>query len=117
VWSGLRSLHLSFRWGETSIYALADSDGLSELDECRLAGLQYTPESVRELVRSPALKRVRHFALIGGVYKNGRVFLPLVDVGDPRRIETFAIGIPYFPERAASALRAKFGDRVRFLPT
>jgi uncharacterized protein (TIGR02996 family) len=119
VWSGLRSLHFVLGWGATSIGALASADGVSdlpELSECRITGLQFTPQSVGELVHAPALKRLRHFALLGGVYNDGRALLPLVDAADPARIETFAIGIPYFPERAANALRAKFGDRVRFLP-
>jgi uncharacterized protein (TIGR02996 family) len=116
VWSRLRSLHLNPGWHETSIYSLASSEELPALEECRITGLQYTRDSVRQLAGAPALKRVRHFALLGGVYNNGHVFLPLGDAVDPARIETFAIGIPYFPERAANALRAKFGDRVRFLP-
>jgi uncharacterized protein (TIGR02996 family) len=117
TWTHLRALDLSF-WGrESSIYALATDDVLPDLEECRLTGLNFTPNTVADLVRAPALKRVRHLALLGGTYRDGRVLLPLVDVADPARIETFAIGVPYFPERAADALRAKFGDRVRFLPT
>lgn len=68
----------------------------------------------RDLVAAPRLERVKHFAL-SGISQNGRALVPLVDAVDPERIETFAIGVPHFPEKAANALRAKFGDRVRFL--
>ncbi|VTR91036.1 unnamed protein product [Gemmata massiliana] len=117
VWAQLRSLHLGYGRWETSLHALAAADGLRELEECQLAGLTFTPEIVRDLVRAPLLKRVKHFALVDGVYHDGRALLPLVDIVDPARIETFAVRMRYFPERAANALRAKFGDRVRFLST
>ncbi len=117
VWAQLRSLHLGYGRWETSLHALATADGLRELEECQLAGLTFTPEIVRDLVRAPLLKRVKHVALIDGAYHDGRALLPLVDIVDPARIETFAIRMRHFPERAANALRAKFGDRVRFLST
>jgi hypothetical protein len=113
VWTNLRYLDLDFPTVQR--FALA-ADNLPKLEELRLSGLQLTPGSVSDLVSSPLLKRLRHLCIRGG-YQDGRALLPLVDVVDPERIETFALGVPYFPERAANALRAKLGDRVRFLPT
>jgi len=114
TWANLRHLDLDFLSG-SRCDALLRSDYLSELEELRLTGVRLATETVQALVSAPLLKRVRHLALRGG-YEDGRVLVPLVDAVDPARIETFAIGIQYFPERAANALRAKFDDRVRFLP-
>ena len=116
AWTRLRSLEIERTPRSGPLTAFCSPSGLPELEECRLAGLRFDSETVEQLVRSPLLKRLRHFALSGGQYEDGRALLPLVDVVDPARIETFALQIPYFPERAANALRAKFGDRVRFLP-
>lgn len=113
VWTDLRYLALDLLPGSpwTDFFGAAD---LPVLEEMRLAGVRLTSETVRDLVAAPLLKRLKHVALFGG-YENGRALIPLVDAVDPERIETFAIGVPHFPERAAHALRAKFGDRVRFL--
>lgn len=116
AWMRLRSLEIECTPRSGPLTAFSSPSGLPELEECRLAGLRFDSETVEQLVRSPLLKRLRHFALSGGQYEDGHVFLPLVDAVDSERIETFAIQIPYFPERAANALRAKFGGRVRFLP-
>lgn len=87
-----------------------------DLEELRLDGVEFTATTARQLAHSPLLKRLRHLAL-AGIYNDGRALLPLVDAVDPARIETFALAVPFFPQRAADALRARFGERVRFLPT
>ncbi|QEG25817.1 hypothetical protein GobsT_05520 [Gemmata obscuriglobus] len=114
AWGRLRALDIDFGNARNRFGVLRRGNDLTGLKELRLAGVYLTAEAVRDLAAAPLLKRVKHFALFGA-YENGRALLPLVDAVDPDRIETFAIGVSHFPERAANALRAKFGDRVRFL--
>jgi uncharacterized protein (TIGR02996 family) len=114
AWERLRYLDVNFGWAGVWSGAPRRGDELPNLVEFRLAGVRLTADAAHDLASSPLLKRVKHFALSGD-YQNGRALLPLVDAVDPDRIETFALGIPHLPERAANALRAKFGDRFRLL--
>lgn len=116
AWSRLTHLELDFGRGQDQLRVFRERDELTNLEELRVSRTVLTAEAVRDLARSPLLKRLKHFSL-GGIYNDGRALLPLVDAVDPKRIETFALAVPHFPRRAADALRAKFGDRVRFLPT
>ncbi len=116
AWNRLTYLELDYGHGADELRVFPQRDELANLEEFRLAGTVLTSAAVRDLARSPLLKRLKHFAL-AGIYNDGRALLPLVDAVDPARIETFAVAIPYFPQRAADALRAKFGDRFRVLPT
>ena len=56
----------------------------------RLSGVSYTVAQVAAFVRSPLLKRLRHFAVRGGPPRS--VDFDIADAVDPDRIETFAIG-------------------------
>lgn len=114
VWSALRHLVLDFKYDPDAFAPFCRGDELVHLEELHLSGVQLTTDAVRALADASRLKRVKHFALFG-THEDEQALPSLADAVDADRIETFAIGVPHFPERAANALRAKFGDRVRFL--
>ena len=115
-WTGLRTLELELQ-NDDRLNPLAEPDGLRELEELRLLGVQLTGAVLSTFTRSPLLKRVKHFAVRGGPID--RTTLPkLVAAVDRDRIETFVLILPpheRLREYAAELLRQWFGDRARII--
>jgi hypothetical protein len=70
------------------------------------------------LVKSPLLKRLRHFSLAGTPYYQPTL-ARLAEALDANRIESFLLRLPNIDLGGAAGtepLRAKFGDKFRILP-
>jgi hypothetical protein len=113
TWTGLRKLDLDMDVRPGELDPLSGPDDLPELEELRLAGVSFSVAQVAAFVRSPLLKRLRHFAVRGGPPRS--VDIEIAGAVDPDRIETFAIGGSETPPRVAAMLRDRFGDRFRVL--
>ena len=113
VWTRLRKLDLQMEWQPGNLELLTQPNGLSELDELRLAGVSYSVAQIEAFARSPLLKRLRHFAVRGGPYHS--VNFDIAHAVDPDRIETFAIGEKELQTSVAEKLQKHFGDRFRVL--
>jgi hypothetical protein len=115
-WAGLRTLELELR-NDGRLDALAGPDGLGELEELRLLGVELTDAVLSALGRSSLLKRVKHFAVRGAPVD--RTTLPkLAEAVDRNRIETFAVILPPtepLREYAGALLRLWFGERARIV--
>jgi len=116
TWSGLRKLALELQYF-CSLDPLARPDGLPVLEDLTLAGMTIHSAEIAALVRSPLLKRVRHFALRGHPTNRSLLSL-LVDAVDVNRIETFLLSLPVTPATpldGVAQLRRHFGDKLRAL--
>jgi uncharacterized protein (TIGR02996 family) len=117
TWKDLRKLELDTVSFIERVDPLAGPDGLPMLDDLNL-GTRIDTQTVAVLVRSPLLKRLRHFRL--RVYPLDPAALPaLANVVDASRIETFALMLPanglQVPDGIAS-LRRHFGNKLRVFP-
>ncbi len=113
TWTGLRKLTFDSHDSPTALDPLTGPDDLPELEELRLLGISYTAAGIAALVRSPLLKRLRHFAVRGGPPRSADI--DIANAVDADRIETFAIGKSETFPRLVSQLCDRFGDRLRIL--
>ncbi|MBP3957930.1 TIGR02996 domain-containing protein [Gemmata sp. G18] len=119
TWTGLRKLVLVALRSESELNDLtpfSGPDNLPELEEFRLMGVHLTPDQINILVRSPLLKRVKHYAHRGTYTDDFGSIIRLSEVVDPIKIETFSIegNDIDLPPHLAAILREKFGDRLHF---
>ena len=117
TWTGLRKLSLGLSFGYNRLDPLAEPDGVPQLDDLRLNDVWINAAEVDVLVRSPLLKRLRHFALAGAA--NYRPVLALLTSAlDITRIETFSLALPRVElpgSDGTDALRQHFGDKLQLL--
>ena len=115
TWTGLRKLDIELWYSYDSLDPLAEADGLPLLEDVALGGIRLTAAEADALVRSPLLKRLRHFSLRCGP-EDRSVLARLAGAVDVARIETFALTLPpLFPPGpdGTAALRKHFGGKLR----
>ena len=113
TWTGLRRLDLHMELQPGELDPLTGKDDLPELEELRLSGVSFSVAQVEAFIRSPMLKRLRHFAVRGGPPQS--VDIDIAEAVDLNRIETFAIGTRETSLRVIAMLRERFGDRLKLL--
>jgi len=113
AWTGLKKLHLDAVFTDENLGALAGLEGFPALDELWISRMRLD-DTAGILLRSPLMKRIRHFSLAGR-FQNAAHIATLADAVNLERIETFALNLPGIPPEIVDLLRAKLGDRLRLM--
>jgi uncharacterized protein (TIGR02996 family) len=116
TWTGLTTLAFDLSYGYNSLAPLAEPDGLPQLTDLTLRNIWLGEGEIDALVRSPLLKRLRHFTLVGAP-RFSPSLARLAEALDVTRVETFFLSLrseapgPDVP----SSLSKHYGDKLHLV--